>query len=339
LIDTSIGLVVGAGEHGVRFRSRDFRSDENASASGEPTNLTDALASRDLLAQRRYAYAQAAAAEGDWRAAADLLVQALERAPNWPPAWFALGEAREKLGDRNGAAEAFRAALAANSADAMGAAARLALLGEGEPAHGLPRAYLARLFDDYAARFDRHLVDELAYRGPALIAAAIDAAAPGRRFARALDLGCGTGLAGAPLQARVERLEGVDLSPAMLAKARERGLYDALEAADFVDHLRRFGAAFDLIVAADALAYCGDLQPVFAAAAAALTLGGLFAFTVETFAGEGYRLGETMRFAHARAHVEAGAAAAALSPVVVEASAARREKGEDAPGLTAVYIR
>jgi predicted TPR repeat methyltransferase len=55
----------------------------------------------------------------------------------------------------------------------------------------------------------------------------------------------------------------------MLAKARERGLYDALEAADIVDHLRRFGAAFDLIVAADALAYCGDLQPIFAAAAAA----------------------------------------------------------------------
>jgi ABC-type sugar transport system substrate-binding protein len=164
--------------------------------------------------------------------------------------------------------------------------------------------------------------------------------AQGGRFARALDLGCGAGLAGAALRARVEqRLDGVDLSPAMLAKAHERGVYDALEAADFVDHLRRFGAAFDLIVAADALAYCGDLQPVFAAAAAALTPGGLFAFTVETFAGEGYRLGETMRFVHARAHVEARAAAAALSPVIVEASAARREKGADAPGLAAVYAR
>ncbi len=172
-----------------------------------------------------------------------------------------------------------------------------------------------------------------------MIAAAIDAAAPGRRFARGLDLGCGTGLAGAPLRARVERLEGVDLSAAMLAKARERGLYDALEAADIVDHLRRFGAAFDLIVAADALAYCGDLQPLFAAAAAALAPGGLFAFTVETFAGEGYRLGETMRFAHAPAYVEASAAAAALSRLFVEAAAARREKGADVAGLTAVYAR
>ena len=268
-----------------------------------------------------------------------MLEQALERAPDWPPALFALGEARAKLGDANGAAEAFRASLVADPADALGAAGRLALLGEGEPARGLPRAYIARLFDDYAQRFDRHLVEELAYRGPALIAAAIDAAAPGRRFVRALDLGCGTGLAGAPLRPRVERLEGVDLSSTMLAKARERGLYDALEVGDIVDHLRRFNAAFDLIVAADTLVYCGDLRPVFAAAAAALVPDGLFAFTLEAFVGEGYRLDETMRFAHARSHVEASAAAAALRPLIVEAASMRREKGVDAPGLTAVYAR
>jgi predicted TPR repeat methyltransferase len=268
-----------------------------------------------------------------------MLEQALERAPDWAAALFALGEARAKLGDAKGAAAAFRASLVADPADAQGAAARLALLGDGEPARDLPHAYVARLFDDYAARFDRHLVEELAYRGPASIAAAIDAAAPGRRFVRALDLGCGTGLAGAPLRGRVARLEGVDLSPAMLAKAREHGLYDALEGADLVDHLRRFSAAFDLIVAADALAYCGDLAPVFAAAAAALTPGGLFAFTVELSAEDGYRLRQTMRFAHARAYVETSAAAAGLRPLIVEAASIRMEKGVDAPGLTAVYAR
>jgi predicted TPR repeat methyltransferase len=267
-----------------------------------------------------------------------MLEQTLERAPSWPPALFALGEARAKLGDPNGAAEAFRAALAADPADAQGAAGRLGLLGCGAPPHDLPRAYVARLFDDYAERFDRHLVEELAYRGPALIAAAIDAAAPGRRFVRALDLGCGTGLAGAPLRSRVERLEGVDLSPAMLAKAHQCGLYDALEAADFVDHLRHFRAAFDLIVAADAFAYFGELQPVFVAAAAALAPGGLLAFTVETTGRDGYRLGETMRFVHARAYVEASADAAGLRPLVAETASVRREKGVDVPGLTAVYV-
>ena len=305
---------------------------------------TDPLACGDLIASRRYAYARSAAEEGDWTAAAEVLEQALERAPDWPPALFALGEAKEKLGDREGAIAAFQACLAADPPDAQGAAARLALLGTGEPALSLPRAYVARLFDDYAERFDRHLIEGLAYRGPALIAAAIEAAAQDRRFARALDLGCGTGLAGMALRERVDRLEGVDLSPAMLAQARRRGLYDALDAADIVEHLSGFAATFDLIAAADALVYFGDLQPLFAAAAAALVPGGLFAFTLETIAagaerGERYRLGATLRFAHAREYVEARAAASGLTPRVLTEASTRREAGVDVPGLAAVFGR
>jgi len=299
----------------------------------------DPLVCGDPIADRRYAYARSAAKDGDWAAAAEVLEQALERAPAWPPALFALGEAKEKLAEREGAVAAFRACLAADPADAQGAAARLALLGEGDSARDLPRAYVARLFDDYAPRFDRHLVEGLAYRGPALIAQAIEAAAPGRQFARALDLGCGTGLAGEALRGRVDRLEGVDLSPAMLVKARERGLYDALVAGDIVDHLGRCAAAFDLIVAADALVYFGDLSALFAAAIAALVPGGLFAFTVETFAGEGYRLGATLRFAHARAYVEARAAAVGLRPLALSDASTRREAGVDVPGLAAAFVR
>ena len=72
----------------------------------------DPLASGDLIAERRFAYAKAAAEEGDFSAAAEVFEQALERAPNWAAAWFALGEAREKLGDLDGAAQAFRMSLA-----------------------------------------------------------------------------------------------------------------------------------------------------------------------------------------------------------------------------------
>ena len=129
-------------------------------------------------------------------AAAELFEQTLERAPNWAAAWFALGEAREKLGDLDAAARAFRETLAADPADAQGAAARLALIGRGEAAGALPPAYVARLFDDYAWRFDKHLIKNLGYRAPALIADALSAVAPDRRFASALDLGCGTGLMG-----------------------------------------------------------------------------------------------------------------------------------------------
>ena len=188
----------------------------------------DPLASGDLIAERRFAYAKAAAkmATGARRRSYSSRRSSARR--NWAAAWFALGEAREKLGDLDAAAQAFRMSLVADPADAQGAAARLALMGRGETPGALPQAYVARLFDDYAWRFDKHLIKNLGYRAPALIAEALSAVAPGRRFASGLDLGCGTGLMGAALRERVDRLAGVDLSAAMITKARERGVYDAL---------------------------------------------------------------------------------------------------------------
>ena len=117
--------------------------------------------------------------------------------------------------------------------------ARLALIGRGDAPGALPQAYVARLFDDYAPRFDKHLTKNLGYRAPALIAEALSAVASGRRFASALDLGCGTGLMGEALRGRVDRLTGVDLSAAMIAKARERGVYDELVVGDAAAMLGR----------------------------------------------------------------------------------------------------
>src|SRR5271155_6236558 len=133
----------------------------------------DPLASGDPLAERRFAYAKAAAAEGDFAAAAEVLEQALERAPDWAAAWFALGEARQELGDIDAAAEAFRAALRCDPADAQGAIARLALVGRGETPPALPPAYIARLFDQYAPRFEAPLTERLGYSAPAPLAEAL----------------------------------------------------------------------------------------------------------------------------------------------------------------------
>jgi predicted TPR repeat methyltransferase len=294
----------------------------------------DPLSSSDLLAQRRFAYAKAAAEDGDLSTAAEMLEQALERAPDWAAAWFTLGEVRERLGDLDGAADAFRSTLATDPADAQGAAARLALIGKAEPPVALPEAYVARLFDQYAPHFDAHLTGKLGYRGPALIADALDAAAPGRRFASALDIGCGPGLMGQALRERVDHLTGVDLSPGMIAKASARGLYDALIVGEATTLLKRSArAAFDLVVASDFLVYIGDLAPLIAAIAGALTAVGLFAFTVETGEGEGFALGPALRFVHTRAYLEATAARAGLHPLLVRPASVRREAGAETAGL------
>ena len=300
----------------------------------------DPLACGDLIAERRFAYAKAAAEDGDWSAAAEIFEQALERAPHWAAAWFALGEAREKLGDLEGAARAFRATLAGDPADAQGAAARLALIGRGKPPCALPQAYVAQLFDDYAPRFDAHLTNNLGYCGPAMIGAALTAVAPGRRFTSALDIGCGTGLMGEALRGRVDQLTGVDLSAAMIAKARERGLYDALMVGEATALIRRNApAAFDLVVAANSLVYFGDLAPLFAGLATALKPGGLFAFSLETCESESFRLGASMRFAHSQAYVERTATLTGLRPTFMGESSTRREAGRDAPGLVGVLAR
>jgi predicted TPR repeat methyltransferase len=294
----------------------------------------DPLACADLIAHRRYAYGQAAVEDGDWAAAAEIFEQTAELAPGWAPACFALGEARERLGDIEGAAEAFRATLEADRSDALGAAPRLALIGRADEPSALPAAYVARLFDDYAPRFDAHLTKASGYRAPALIAEALDLAAPGRRFGSALDIGCGTGLMGEAIRQRVDHLTGVDLSPGMIARARERGLYDALDIAAADAFLARSApGAYDCILAADALCYFGDLLPIIQACKRALAAGGVLCFSIESFAAEGFRLGKTLRFAHSPAYVETTAREAGFRPLLMRAAPSRQEAGDAVPGL------
>jgi predicted TPR repeat methyltransferase len=143
---------------------------------------------------------------------------------------------------------------------------------------------------------------------------------------------------GAPLRERVDRLAGVDLSAAMIAKARERGLYDRLTVGDAAAILGcEPPVSFDLIVAADALVYIGQLAPLFAAVGLALIADGLFAFSVETCEGDGFKLEPTMRFAHSRPYIEATAREAGLRPLFVRSASTRREAGADAPGLICVF--
>jgi len=164
----------------------------------------------------------------------------------------------------------------------------------------IPGGPLKNLFDRYAENFDNHLRNQLHYNVPELIAQAVaqlrtdDA----QRF-DTLDLGCGTGLCGALLRPITRSLAGVDLSPAMIEKARARGVYDRLGVGDLVATLNDNPNAFDLLTAADVFIYLGDLTPVFQASLAALRPNGLLAFTVEAGAGDRYHLHQkTLRYTH-----------------------------------------
>jgi predicted TPR repeat methyltransferase len=301
------------------------------------------LSSGDLVADRRFDFARDLQLKGDLVAAADLLLQAIELAPKFASAWFTLGEIRERLGEREVAIAAFRKAREVDPDDRHGASLRLMLLGA-EQLSGMPQAYVRALFDQYAPRFEAALVDDLGYRGPALLFKAVLAARAAIRkpafFRRAIDLGCGTGLAASAFAKEVDHFVGIDLSPRMIERSRATGLYAELEVGEMVQGLRgRPDSSAELILAADAAVYLADLAPLLAEARRVLTPGGLIAFTVETHGGDGVILGEGLRYAHGAAYVRASIANAGLVLSRLEQLSARNEDNAPVPGLVVVATK
>ena len=301
------------------------------------------MSSGDLVADRRFDFARDLQLKGDLAAAADLLLQAADLAPGFASAWFTLGDIREQLGEREQAIAAFRKAQAADPDDRHGAGLRLMLLGADELS-AMPPAYVRALFDQYAPKFEKALVDDLGYRGPELLFRAVLAVRAAVRkpafFKRAIDLGCGTGLAARAFAREVDAFIGIDISPRMIERARASGLYAELEVAEMVQGLSgKPDASANLILAADAVVYLSDLAPLLRESARVLAPGGLLAFTAETHDGEGVILGEGLRYAHGAAHVRAAIAAAGLMLSRLDDLSARNEDNAPVPGLVVVAAK
>lgn len=268
------------------------------------------FSSGDAIADRRADYARMLAEGGDHAAAAELFEQALEMATDWAAGWFRLGEYREKAGLPEGAAEAYRRALYLQPDDIFGAELKLALLGAEAVPDQPPSRYVEGLFDEYADRFETALVEKLGYSVPGKLA---DLVRPHQPFHTIVDLGCGTGLFGVEIRDLARRLEGFDLSANMLAKAREKEIYDHLGQADLsldADGSGLFEGALsphrtDLVSAADVMMYLGSLETVFPLVDALLQPGGLFAFSVEDAGGDeaGFVLRDSLRYAHSKSYV------------------------------------
>ncbi|OAF10242.1 methyltransferase [Bradyrhizobium centrolobii] len=298
------------------------------------------LSSGDLMADRRFEFARDLQLKGDLPAAADLLEQAIELAPNFTSAWFTLGEIRKQLGERDEAIAAFRKALDSDPDDQHGAGLHLMRLGDAQLAE-MPKAYVQALFDQYAPRFEHALINDLGYRAPALIFKAVLAARVAAKkpafFKRAIDLGCGTGLAASAFAKQVDHFVGIDLSAGMIKEAQATGLYAELEVADMIDGLRgKADASANLVVAADAFVYLSDLAPVLIEAKRVLASGGTLALTSETHDGSGVVLGDGLRYAHSAEYVRGVIGKAGLKLLTLEAASPRNENNEPVRGLVVV---
>ncbi|RYD14403.1 MAG: tetratricopeptide repeat protein [Lysobacteraceae bacterium] len=246
-------------------------------------------------------------------------------------AWAWLGRARLRLGEAASAREAFDRAHGLDPGDAV-VAHFLASLGGDLPAR-VEDGYIQQLFDDFADRFELTLVDRLGYSVPARLAALLSA--QGADAARSmLDLGCGTGLMAVELARDARVIDGVDLSPRMLERARAKGLYRELVAAEigaFLADAR--GRSWELIVAADVFVYVAALAPMFAAVRERLAPGGWFAFSLESSAGAEVELPPaTGRYRHAPELAARTLERAGFVDVVREPLVIRHEVGEPVAG-------
>jgi len=204
-----------------------------------------------------------------------------------------------------------------------------AILGEGMPKRAGDH-YVRETFDRFSQDFDETL-ERLNYRIPETLSnAALEAI--GRRDIAILDAGCGTGLCAPYLKPAARKLTGVDLSGGMLARARERGLYDALHEAELNTFLAQTPDRYDLTIAADVFCYFGALAPSFVAIADKTAPQGIFGFTVEAMQGgapvEGYRLGAAGRYQHDEAYVRSSLEDAGFNILRLEVVPGRLEMGK-----------
>ena len=307
------------------------------------SRLYVARSSGDLVTDRRYSYAQAYFEDEDWSAAADLAHQTLERDEGFAPAWALLGRSRMALGHDEDAIVALKRALALEPQDELGVCVELARLGALAQGDALQPAFVRTLFDTYAESFEDHLTRDLGYRAPQQIRDSLDRLVPARHLSCALDLGCGTGLMGEAIRDRVAHLSGIDIAPAMIEKAREKGVYDSLVVAELTAYLQTLPrGSVDLVLAADVIVYIGDPVHVFDALARVMAPGGVFAFSIQDAGdapAQGYRIGLDARFSHDAGFLERRAQAAGLSVMTSIVSPVRHESGKPVPGKIIVLIR
>ncbi|RLJ17165.1 hypothetical protein DJ030_15490 [bacterium endosymbiont of Escarpia laminata] len=198
-------------------------------------------------------------------------------------------------------------------------------------------AFVEETFDKFAGSFDK-ILKKLEYRAPELLAEAVAALIPQQNGElMVLDAGCGTGWCGPLLRPYARHLVGVDLSRAMLEKAKGCGVYDELIEEELTGYIQARKGVFNLIVSADTLCYFGALEEVTQASFEALKPGGLLLFSIEKIVdpqpGNTFILRPHGRYSHAENYLRDLLSTCGFDLLSIENQVLRKEAGRPVEGL------
>ncbi|MHB1349572.1 MAG: class I SAM-dependent DNA methyltransferase [Desulfobulbaceae bacterium] len=268
---------------------------------------------------------------GELEQGRDIFAELAGLTPGHLPALNNLAYLHHLLGEYDAAREAYGEILRLDPDHASARYMHAVLVGT--PVAVPPREYIRSLFDHYSATFEENLTRDLEYTLHLDMRVLFDAAPRNKRYLdHALDLGCGTGLAGGSFRSVCRLLSGVDLAAGMIERAGEKQIYDLLHHEEIITFLHHTSQLFDLFIATDVLIYLGDLRPLFAAAAGRATQDALFCVSTELAATSGWIIQTTGRYAHHPDYVretagEHGWLELRFSPAAIRREGDRRIKG------------
>lgn len=191
-----------------------------------------------------------------------------------------------------------------------------------------PLDYVESVFDNYADDFEHSLLDNLQYRTPAALKNLYNMLFHGSVQDRALDLGCGTGLAGTEFKECCKEIIGMDISEQMLSIAASKQIYKRLVKDDILHFLTNNGSPFSLILAADVFTYMGNLEKVFIECLENSVDNGLFLFSVEESHNAGFELKTTGRFGHSHDYISSLSKKTGWTILEETHSKLRKDKGK-----------
>ncbi len=228
--------------------------------------------------------------------------KAITLKPDFAEAHNNLGNLLKSVGKLDEAITSFKKATALKPEYAEAKHMLSALLGQTTAT--APPEYVESVFDNYATRFERNLVDKLEYKIPKAITQMIIKDSGSDSLGSIMDLGCGTGLLGIEIKNFCVNLEGVDLSKNMLDKAREKNVYDKLIKQDILTYLSTQTLNFDYFISADVFIYVGDLFDVFRLIKSRNNKSGKLVFSTEHRDGDKFFLEQSGRYSHSKNYID-----------------------------------